>query len=181
VKNRHFGGVAPVSHPGRDGEAERFQHQRRRLPHQPVAKKTDAPFLGPNDPYPAPFPVGLGRLIGRHVAMKPQYVHDDVFGHHRIAACRLDLAEPGLRQLRVTGELLDARRAGEHGLQLRECRQTVEIRTHEGEIFNVRGVPRLRPDANFEIGELLRERVAPGRRGADDFVEIDDEQRHVPS
>src|SRR5438067_675316 len=37
------------------------------------------------------------------------------------------------------------------------------------------------PDADFEIGQLRRELVAPQLRVADHFVEIDDEQRHVPS
>ena len=43
-----------------DGEGAGAGAEIARLPHQPVAKKADAPFLGPDDPYPAPFPVGLG-------------------------------------------------------------------------------------------------------------------------
>ena len=40
-----------------------------------------------------PLAVGLRRLVVRHVAVKAQHVHDDVFRHHRIAARRLQLAE----------------------------------------------------------------------------------------
>ena len=47
-----------------------------------------------------PFAVGLRLLIERHLAVKPQHVHDGVFGHHRVAARRLDLAERHLRQSR---------------------------------------------------------------------------------
>src|SRR5438034_333526 len=67
-------------------EAKRLQHQRRHFRHHAVADEPDAPFLGSDDPFPAPLPFGLGRLITGHITMKAQHVHDDLFGHHRIAA-----------------------------------------------------------------------------------------------
>ena len=93
IKDRDLGLFSRLAHPGLDREAERLQHQRRRFCHHPKAEKADAAFLGPNDPGPTPLPIGLSRLIARHVAMQPQHVHNDVFGHHRIAARRFDLAE----------------------------------------------------------------------------------------
>ena len=54
----------------------------------------------------------------------------------------------------------------------------IEIGMHEGEIFDIRQLSRIRPDADFQIGKLCRERVAPCRGVADMFVEINDEQCH---
>ena len=54
----------------------------------------------------------------------------------------------------------------------------IEIGMHEGEIFDIRQVAGIRPDADFQIGKLCRERVAPSRGVADMLVEINDEQRH---
>ena len=53
-----------------------------------------------------------------------------------------------------------------------------EIRMHEGKVVDIRQISRLRPKANFQIGKLCRERVAPCPGVADMFVEINDEQRH---
>ena len=181
MKDRHLGALSRAANPGRDREAERLQHQRRRLRHHAVAKEPDAPFLGPDDPGPTPFAIGLSRLIARHVAMQPQHMHDHVFGHHRIAARRFDLAEWCLGQPRVIDKGLHPGRAAEHRLQLRKFGQEVEIRTHEGEVFDLPHLPCLRPDADFEIGDPFRECVAPQLRVADIFVEIHDEQRHLPS
>ena len=41
----------------------------------------------------SPFVACLALLVERHLAVQAQHVHDDVFGHHRVAARRLDLAE----------------------------------------------------------------------------------------
>ena len=59
-------------------------------------------------------------------------------------------------------------------------RQNIEIGTDEGEIFDIRDLSRIGPNADFQIGKLVREIVAPRLRITDLFVEIDDEQRHVP-
>jgi hypothetical protein len=37
--------------------------------------------LGPHNRCAAPLPVGLSRLIPRHVTMQTKNMHDDVFGH----------------------------------------------------------------------------------------------------
>ena len=175
VEDRDLGGLPRRAHPGGDLEAERLQHQRRRLGHHAEAQEADAPLLGPDDRHPAPFPIGLGRLVARHVAMEAQDVHDDVFRHHRIAARRLDLAERDLRQLRMLDECLHAGRAAEHGFQVREGGKLIEIRMHEGEVFDVLQLARIGPDANFQIGKLLLEGVAPCLRIADTLVQLDDE------
>ena len=49
---------------------------------------------------------------------------------------------------------------------------------HEGEIFDIRQVSCLWPDADFQIGKLFRECAAPCRGVADMLVEVNDEQRH---
>jgi hypothetical protein len=49
---------------------------------------------------------------------------------------------------------------------------------HEGEIFDLRQASGVRPDADFQIGQLFSERIAPCRGVADMFVEINDEQRY---
>ena len=54
----------------------------------------------------------------------------------------------------------------------------IEIGMHEGEIFDIRQLSCIRPNADFQIGKLFRERVAPCLGVADMFVEINDEQRH---
>jgi hypothetical protein len=113
--------------------------------------------------------------------MEAQHMHDDVFRHHRVAAWRLDLAERNLRQPRMVDERLDAGRAAEHRLQFWEDRQRIEIGMHEGEVFDIRQLAGIGPDADFQIGELLREGFAPRRRVADTLVEFDDKQRHIPS
>lgn len=76
---------------------------------------------------------------------------------------------------------LDTSRAAEHRLQIRERRDEFEIRPDESKIFDLSQIVGFRPDADFEAGKLRREIVAPRLRIADLFVEIDDEQRHVPS
>jgi hypothetical protein len=53
-----------------------------------------------------------------------------------------------------------------------------KIGMHEGEIVDVREVSCLRPNADFQIWNLLCEGVAPCLGVANMFVEIDDEQRH---
>ena len=72
-------------------------------------------------------------------------------------------------------------RAAEHRLQIRKFGKNVEIGMHEGEIFDIRHLPRIGPDANLQVGKLFRERVAPCLRVADTLVEIDKEQRHFLS
>ena len=84
--------------------------------------------------------------------MQAQDVHDDVLRHHRIAARRLDLAERDLRQLRMLDEALHAGRAAEHGFQVREGGKLVEIRMHEGEIFDVLHLAGIGPEANGRSG-----------------------------
>ncbi len=125
------------------------------------------------DPGPAPFAVGLGRLVTGHVAVKPQYVHDDVFGHHRIAAGGLDLAERGLWQSWMVDEGFDPGRPAEHRLQIRQIGKDVEIGTDEGEIFDIRHRSGVGPNADFKLGQPRREIVAPRLRIADLLVEID--------
>jgi hypothetical protein len=49
---------------------------------------------------------------------------------------------------------------------------------HEGEIFDIRQLSHIRPDADFQIGKLSRERVAPRLGVANVLVEINDKQRH---
>jgi hypothetical protein len=171
--------VARRAHPGGHRKPELFEHQRRRLSHQAEAEKADAPLLGPHDRLAQPFAVGLRDRIARHVAVQPQHVHDRVFGHHRVATRRLDLAERHLRQIRVVDERLNAGRAAEHRLQVRQRRDCVEIRPDERQIFYVVEVVGLREDADFEVGQLLGEIVAPLPRVADLPVEIDDKQRHA--
>ncbi len=107
--------------------------------------------------------------------MQAQHVHDDIFRHHRIAAGRLHLAERDLRQFWMVDDVIHAGRAAEHGLQIREGGERVEIRMHEGEVFDVPHLARIRPDANRQIGKLFPERVAPCLRIADTFVQLDDE------
>ena len=55
------------------------------------------------------------------------------------------------------------------------------VRVVEGEVFDVLEVVRLGKDADFKVGQLVREIVAPRLGVADLFVEINDEQRHVAS
>src|SRR5437879_2691527 len=81
-----------------------------------------------------------------------------------IAAGRLHLAERDLRQPRMLDDVIDAGRAAEHGLQIREGGELVEIRMHEGEVVDVVQLARIRPDADWQIGNLLPERVAPSLR-----------------
>ena len=87
--------------------------------------------------------------------MQAQDVHDDIFRHHRIAARRLHFAERDLRQFRMLDDVIHAGRAAEHGFQIREGGERVEIRMHECEVFDVAHVARIRPDANRQIGKLL--------------------------
>ena len=173
--------VAGAAHPGRHRKAERLQHQRRRRRHKPEAEKPDAPLLRPHDAGAQPFAIALRLLVFRHLAVKPQHMHDDVFGHHRVAAIRLDLAERYFREARVIDKRLDPGRAAEHRLQFREVRQRVEIGPHKGEVFDLLGVARFRPDSDFHPRQLRRERRAPRLRIPDHLVEIDDQQRHVAS
>ena len=109
--------------------------------------------------------------------MKTQHVHDNVFRHHRIAARRLDLAERGFGKLGMPDKGLHPSRAAEHGFQVWEGRKGIEIGMHEGKVFDIRTVAGLGPDADFKIGELFAEHIAPCLGIADMFVEIDDEQR----
>ena len=78
-------------------------------------------------------------------------------------------------------EGIDPGGPAEHRLQVWEGRQLVEIRMHEREIVDVRQIAGLRPDSNFQVWQLLLERIAPGRPVADMLVEIDDEQGHASS
>ena len=107
--------------------------------------------------------------------MEAQDVHDDVFRHHRIAARWFHLAERDLRQFRMLDEGLHAGRTAEHGFQVREGGKQVEIRMHEGEVFDVLQLARIGPDANWQIGKLLPECVAPCLGIADELVQVDDE------
>ena len=175
VKDRHLLVLPRRPNPGGDRKSKRLQHQRRWFRHHAVAEEPDAPFLWPDDPCPQPLSIGLSRLIARHVPMKAQYVHDDVFGHHRIAARRLHFAERHLRQFGMVDKRLDTGRAAEHRFQIGEYRQRVEIGVHEGEILDIRQPSRIGPDTNFQLGELFRKGVAPRFRVADTLVEIDDE------
>src|SRR5919198_5367007 len=108
-------------------------------------------------------------------------MHDDVFGHHRVAARWLDLAERRLRQFRMMDKGLDPGRAAEHRLQIRQFGKRIEIGPDEGEVFDILNLAGLRPDADVELGKLRREIVAPSLRITDLSVEIDDQQRHLPS
>ncbi len=110
--------------------------------------------------------------------MKAKNVHDDVFRHHRITARRFNLAKRDLRELRVPDKGLHSGRAAEHRFQIRKWRKNIEIGTHEGEVFDIRQLSRVRPDPNFDLGHLVLERVPPSLHIADIFVEVDDEQRH---
>ncbi len=166
-----------VSYPGRDLEAERLQHQRRRFRHLAEAEESDPPLFRANDRGAPPLLPGLCRRVAGHIAMKTKHVHDDVLRHHRIAAWRLDLAERGVGELGMLDKRLDPSRAAEHGFQVREGRKGIEIGMHEGEVFDIRDVAGLGPDADFKVGELFAERVAPCLGVADMFVEIDDKQR----
>src|ERR1700677_429109 len=78
----------------------------------------------------------------------------------------------------MVDEGLDPGRAAEHGFQIRKSGKRTEIGMHEGEIFNIRELSRLRPNANFQLRKLCRERVTPCPGVADMFVEINDKQRH---
>src|ERR1700735_4266301 len=178
VVDRNATFVPWMSNPGRDLETERLQHERRRLRHHAEAEESDTPLLGSHNRRAAPLPIGLSRLIPGHVTMKTKDMHDDVFRHHRIAAWRLDLAQRRLRQLWMINEGLDPGRATEHGFQIRKTGKRIEIGMHEGEIFDVRQLSRIRPNADFQIGKLCLERVAPCLGVADMLVEINDEQRH---
>ena len=53
-----------------------------------------------------------------------------------------------------------------------------EVGMHEGEVFNIRQLSRIGPNADFQIGKLFLERVAPCLGVTDMFVEINDEQCH---
>ena len=181
MKNRDLFGLPWRADPGGDLEAERLQHQRGRLGHQSEAEKADAPLLRPEDRCPAPFPVRLRRLIGRHLAMETQHMHDDILGHHRIAARRLHLAQRDLRQFGMLDDVIHPGRPAEHRLQIRKSRQPVEIRMHECEVFDLRHIARIGPDANRQVGHLLPERFAPRRRIADTLVQLDEKQRHTSS
>jgi hypothetical protein len=46
---------------------------------------------------------------------------------------------------------------------------------HEGEVFDVPHLARIRPDADGQLGDLFLERVAPCLRIADTLVQLDDE------
>ena len=107
--------------------------------------------------------------------METQDVHDDIFRHHRIAARRFHFAKRDLRQFWMFDNVLHSGRAAEHGFQIREGGEQVEIRMHECEVFDVPHLARIRPDANWQIGNLLLERVAPCLRIADTLVQLDDE------
>ena len=110
--------------------------------------------------------------------MKTQDMHDDVLGHHGVAGQRLQLAERRLRELGMPDERLDACSPREHGLQVWKFGECAEVGMHESEVVDLFDVAGLGPDADFQIGQMLLEGVAPGGCGADVLVEIDDEQRH---
>ncbi len=107
--------------------------------------------------------------------MQAQDVHDGVLRHHWISARGFDLAEGNFGQLRMLDEALHAGGTAEHGLQVREGGKLVEIRMHEGEVFDVLHIPGVGPEANGQIGNLLLEGIAEGLGTADDLVQIDDE------
>jgi hypothetical protein len=102
--------------------------------------------------------------------MKTKHMHPDVFRHNRVAARRLDLAQWGLGKPGMPDEGLDPGRAAEHGFQVGEGRKRIEIGMHEGEVFVIRNVAGLGPDADFKLGELFAERVAPCLGVADMFI-----------
>jgi hypothetical protein len=62
--------------------------------------------------------------------------------------------------------------------QIRKNGKRIEIGMHEGEIFDILQLSRIRPNADFQIAKLSRELVASCLGVADMFVEINDEQRH---
>src|SRR5271165_307277 len=78
----------------------------------------------------------------------------------------------------MLNEGLDPGRAAEHGFQIRKSGKNIEIGMHEGEIFDIRQLSRIRPNADLQMGKLFPERVAPCLGVADMFVEINDEQGH---
>src|SRR5882762_3322550 len=78
----------------------------------------------------------------------------------------------------MPNEGLDPGGTAEHGFQIRKNGKRIEIGMHEGEIFDIRQLSRVRPNADLQIGKLFPERVAPCLGVADMFVEINDEQRH---
>src|SRR5438045_6421312 len=174
-------GLTWRANPPRDWKAERFQDQRGRPGHHPEAEKADAPLLGPSDRHSDPFAPCLRRTIAGHVAMQTQNVHDHVFGHHRIAARRLYLAKRDLRQLAMLDDVVHAGLTAEHGFQIREGGERVEIRMHEREVFDAPHVARIGPDVDWKLRYLLAERVAPLLRIADTLVQFDDQQSHAAS
>ena len=167
-----------MPNPGRDREAERLQHQRRRLRHHAVAEEPDAPFLGPDDPRPAPLPIGLSRLIAGHVAMKAQNMHDDVFRHHRIAARRLDLAERDLRQLWMIDKGFDAGRAAEHRFQIRKAGSASKSGCMKARYSISANSPASGQMRISRSGSCAANVSRHACGVADMFVEINDKQRH---
>src|SRR5690349_24401076 len=104
MEKRNLCGRPWRTNPRRHREAERLQNQRWRPGHHSEAKETYPPLLGPHDGCPAPFSLGLRHLIGGHVAMESQDMHDHVFRHHGIATWRLQFAEWDLRQFWMSDE-----------------------------------------------------------------------------
>ena len=94
-------------------------------------------MLGPDDRGPPPFPVGLSRLISRHLAMETQNVHDDIFSHHWITAWRFHFTKWDLRQIWMFDKGLHSGRTAEHSFQIREDGEQVEIWMHECKVFDV--------------------------------------------
>jgi hypothetical protein len=52
---------------------------------------------------------------------------------------------------------------------------------HEGEVFDLLQRARIRPDANWQFGNLLLEGVAPFLRVADALIQFDEQKCHTPS
>ena len=73
----------------------------------------------------------------------------------------------------------DAGRSAEHGLQIGEGGEGIEVRMHEGEIFDFGHVASFGPNTHFNVRQVLLQRLTPSLCGADVLIEADDEQRHV--
>ena len=178
VINRDLFFVSFVSHPCGDLKTERLQGQGRGFCHFAETQEADSPLFRANDRGAAPFFPGLRRRVAGHVAMETKHVHDDVFRHHWVSAWGLDFAERGFGEFGMRDEGLDPGGAAEHGFQVREVGEGTEIGVHEGEVFYLRRVAGIGPEADFLVGEMFMERVAPCLGVADVFVEIDDEEGH---
>src|SRR5262249_38893311 len=77
-------------------------------------------------------------------------------------------------------DILNPGGAAEHGLQVRERRQGVEVWMHERQIVDLRDAHRIGPEAELDLRQSRGEGLAPGVPTAD-AVKTDDQQRHDAS